>query len=46
MLLIMLRRVHASGHPRKGLMLRLLRDAKPFPNCSQVPEKFTVRVVI
>ena len=29
---IMLRRVHGTlGHPSKGLMLRLLRDANAFP---------------
>ena len=38
---IMLRRVHANlGHPSKGLMLRLLRDANALSKCSLLPEKF------
>ena len=38
---IMLRRVHASlGHPSKGLMLRLLRDANAPPEMIAVARDF------
>ena len=44
---IMLRRVHANlGHPTKGLMLRLFRDANAPLECSLLPEVFIVTTVI